>query len=61
MTPIAPHLTAFFRERLPLQRGASPHTCESYAYSFQLLLEFASDRLNVTLPSFTWNNSMRRW
>ena len=48
MTPIAPHLTAFFRERLPLQRGASPHTCESYAYSFQLLLEFASDRLNVT-------------
>ena len=48
MTPIAPHLTAFFRERLPLQRDASPHTCESYAYSFQLLLEFASDRLNVT-------------
>lgn len=31
-----------------MQRGASPHTCESCAYSFQLLLEFASDRLNVT-------------
>jgi integrase/recombinase XerD len=31
MTPIAPHITAFLRERLPQQRGASPHTCESYA------------------------------
>lgn len=48
MTPIAPHITAFLRERLPLQRGASPHTCESYAYTFQLLFEFASDRLKVT-------------
>jgi integrase/recombinase XerD len=48
MTPIASPITAFFRERLPLQLGASPHTCESYAYTFQLLLEFASDRLKVT-------------
>ena len=31
MTPIAPHMTAFLRERLPLQRGASTHTCDSYA------------------------------
>jgi integrase/recombinase XerD len=48
MTPIAPHITAFLRERLPLQRGASPHTCESYAYTFQLLFEYASERLKVT-------------
>jgi integrase/recombinase XerD len=48
MTPIAPHLTAFLRERLPLQRGASAHTCDSYAYAFQLLLQFASARLRVT-------------
>jgi integrase/recombinase XerD len=41
MTPIAPHITAFLRERLPLQRGASEHTCDSYAYAFQLLFEFA--------------------
>jgi site-specific recombinase XerD len=47
MTPIAPHLTAFLRERLPLQRGASVHTCDSYAYAFQLLLQFASDRFRV--------------
>ena len=37
MTPLAPHITAFLRERLPLQRGASVHTCTSYAYTFQLL------------------------
>ena len=48
MTPIAPHLTAFLRERLPLQGGASAHTCDSYAYAFQLLLQFASARLRVT-------------
>ncbi|MGI9305646.1 MAG: tyrosine-type recombinase/integrase [Gammaproteobacteria bacterium] len=48
MTPIAPHITAFLRERLPLQRGASEHTCDSYSYAFQLLFEFASERLRVT-------------
>lgn len=47
MTPIAPHITAFLQERLPLQRGASAHTCESYAYTFQLLCTFASQRLLV--------------
>ena len=48
MTPIAPHVSAFLRERLPLQRGASAHTCDSYAYAFQLLFEFASARLRIT-------------
>lgn len=48
MTPIAPHITAYLRERLPLERGASPHTCDSYAHTFQLLLEFASTRYKVT-------------
>jgi hypothetical protein len=38
MTPLAPHLTAFLRERLPQERHASPHTCDAYAYAFQLLL-----------------------
>ncbi len=48
MTPIAPHITAFLRERLPRQRGASEHTCDSYAYAFQLLFQFASARLRIT-------------
>jgi site-specific recombinase XerD len=48
MTPIAPHITVFLRERLPLQRDASEHTCDSYAYAFQLLFEFAGKRLHLT-------------
>ena len=38
MTPLAPHVTAFFQQRLPLERRASPHTSDSYAYAFKLLL-----------------------
>ena len=48
MTPIAPHITAYLRERLLVERGASPHTCDSYAHTFQLLLDFASTRYKVT-------------
>ena len=46
MTPLATHITAFFRDHLSRCRGASQHTCDTYAYSFQLLLEFASERLS---------------
>jgi integrase/recombinase XerD len=46
-TPIAPHLTAFFEQRLPIERGASQNTRDSYAYAFQLLLTFASKRLQL--------------
>lgn len=45
MTPIAPHIATFLREWLPAQKRASQHTCDSYAYGFQLLFEFASSRL----------------
>lgn len=48
MTPIAPHIGAFLQEHLAIQRGASEHTCDTYAYGFQLLFEFASDRLGVS-------------
>lgn len=47
MTAIAPHISAFLRERLPLQRGASEHTCAAYAYAFSLLFKFASTRFQV--------------
>jgi integrase/recombinase XerD len=47
MTSLAPHMEAFLREHLVRHRGASPHTCDSYAYSFQSLFEFASRKLNV--------------
>lgn len=51
MTPIAPHIEAFVRKHLSHHRGASQHTCDSYAYSFQLLFEFASARLKVAPSS----------
>ena len=47
MTPVAPHITAFLKERLPLERRASENTCESYAYAFKLLFEYAGARLKV--------------
>lgn len=45
MTTLAPHLTAFFQQRLALESHASENTCDSYAYAFKLLLNYASKRL----------------
>jgi len=50
MTSLAPHIEAFLREYLVRHRGASQHTCDSYAYSFQALFEFAARKLR-TAPS----------
>jgi site-specific recombinase XerD len=47
MTALAPYLGSFLREHLPKERGASQHTCEAYAQSFQLLLGFAANRLKI--------------
>jgi integrase/recombinase XerD len=47
MTALAPYLSNFLREHLPKERGASQHTCEAYAQSFQLLLHFAAGRLKL--------------
>ncbi len=47
MTPIAPHITAFFQKRLAVDLRVSPHTCDTYAYAFQLLFEFMSRKLGV--------------
>lgn len=47
MTAIAPHISDFLQERLPAQIGASSNTCDSYAYAFQLLFEFAASRYHV--------------
>ena len=47
MSSLAPHMEAFLREHLVRHRGASQHTCDSYAYSFQALFEFAAQKLKV--------------
>ncbi len=50
MNNLAYYLSMFLREYLPCERGASQHTCEAYAYTFQLLLCFAA-QLSKTQPS----------
>src|SRR5246127_117403 len=52
-TLIAPQVTAFFGQRLPIERHASENTRDSYAYAFRLLLAFASKRLQVTPSQLT--------
>lgn len=39
MTTLAPTLQKFFTDRLPRQRGASPHTLAAYRDAFRLLLK----------------------
>lgn len=53
MTPIAPLIETFLRDTLARQRGASRHTSNSYASSFQLLFVFAADRLKVKPSALT--------
>lgn len=50
MTLIASHITVFLQQHLPVERGATENTCESYAYAFILLFEYASNCLKV-VPS----------
>jgi site-specific recombinase XerD len=50
MTPLAPLITRFLREYMPDQRGYSPETCDTYAVSFRLLLQYAAEKLG-TRPS----------
>lgn len=53
MTPLAPHVTAYLRERLPQERQASKHTVDAYAYTFKLLFAFTTKRLGVPPSALT--------
>jgi site-specific recombinase XerC len=53
MTLLAPHLTAYLRERLPRERHASRHTVDAYAYTFKLLFAFTTKRLGVAPSALT--------
>lgn len=50
MTKLAPLITGFLRDYKRRQRGYSPESCETYAFSFKLLFDFAAKRLG-TRPS----------
>jgi integrase/recombinase XerD len=47
MKPIAPLITGFLREHMPIEQGCSPHTCETYTYAFRLFFIFASKRFGI--------------
>jgi len=48
MTPLAPYITVFLRERLPIDRRASQHTCDTYAHAFRMLFQYAAASLTTT-------------
>jgi integrase/recombinase XerD len=56
MTFLAPLITRFLRDHMPLQRGYSPHSCETYAHGFRLLFTYAAGRLR-TKPSHSFISS----
>lgn len=53
MTPLAPLLEVWLRTRLPIERGASPHTVTAYSRGWTLLVEFAAGRLKVKPSDLT--------
>ena len=47
MSALAPQVAAYLRERLPVELGASRHTCETYTHALRLWFEFAAARHGV--------------
>lgn len=45
MTPLAPLVTAFFRNNLAVEKGVSKNTIASYSYAFKFLCRYVSDQL----------------
>jgi integrase/recombinase XerD len=58
MTLLLPHITALLQQRLPIERHAIPNTCESYAYAFRLLFEYASDCTKHRPLNYNWRSWM---
>lgn len=50
MSNLSKYLSQFLNDYLPNERSASINTCESYAYTFQLLVNYAAKRHQL-LPS----------
>ena len=53
MTGLAPHVSGFLREHMPLQRNASPRTVASYADSLMLLVCHVAERFKVRPSAIT--------
>lgn len=53
MTDLAPHVSGFLREHMPLQRNASRRTIASYADSLMLLVRHIAGRFKVRPSAIT--------
>lgn len=56
MTELAKPLAGFLREYLPHERGASPHTVETYVITFKMLVTFAAGFLGIQPCRLTIEN-----
>lgn len=54
MSALAPHVAAYLNERLPIELGASRHTCETYTHALRLWFEFAAARHSVRPSELTF-------
>jgi site-specific recombinase XerD len=45
MSPLAPLITAFFRQHLAVEKGVSKNTINSYSYAFKFLCRYVSARV----------------
>lgn len=53
MTALAPHVAAYLNERLPIELGASRHTCETYTHALRLWFEYAATLYRVSPSELT--------
>lgn len=47
MSALAPHVAAYLNDRLPVELGASRHTCETYTHALRLWFEYAATHHGV--------------
>jgi len=48
MSALAPHVAAYLRDRLPVELGASQHTCETYSHALRLWFEFTANQHGIS-------------
>jgi len=48
MTALAPHVAAYLRDRLPVELGASRHTCDTYSHALRLWFIFTANQLGIS-------------
>ena len=61
MTLVAPHITAYLRERLPNERKASPHTAIAMLMPFSCSSSSPASGWAVRRLHSSWSNSMHLW